>query len=419
MPRKIILLVLAALLLFSSGCAAVIEGEYSSSSVHESSNAEAVSEAEVSVDVSSYSELYAAVQSFVEDGVEYGLVLFDGYEGKIEDDLSNVCIAVANNTPIGAYAVYYINYSLNKIVSYYEADITVVYKRNKEAIESIVTIETADELYDYVKSAMESRNDRFAVYTENSDLDTDSVSASVDEVYYSNPDTMLYYPKYSVSRYPESGDKCILEVTMSFPYTVTTVENRKKDMLLVADKIISGIDAADTYGQLEQIYQYLAENVTFDEQLFTSETYSRWYNSYTAYGALVMKKAVGEGYALAVRLLCDRLGIECYVVRGRINGQSHAWNIVGLGDGQYYHLDSSKGTDEGMKLLGDNEMQPEYWWDTAEYVACVSPESDEPELPDDPDLPENENTDTQNELSENDDTIQDDETLPESASTEN
>lgn len=63
----------------------------------------------------------------------------------------------------------------------------------------------------------------------------------------------------------------------------------------------------------------------------------------TIYGALVQKKAVCAGYAVAYQHLLQQIGIECLYVRGHcLEGGYHAWNIVNL-EGSYYHVDVTWG----------------------------------------------------------------------------
>ena len=61
-------------------------------------------------------------------------------------------------------------------------------------------------------------------------------------------------------------------------------------------------------------------------------------SSFSAYGVFVEEIAVCQGYALAYKLLCDRVGIECYMVTS--DSMNHAWNIVWL-DGSWYHVDAT------------------------------------------------------------------------------
>lgn len=56
------------------------------------------------------------------------------------------------------------------------------------------------------------------------------------------------------------------------------------------------------------------------------------------YGALVNHRAVCGGYAAAMKLLLNRVGIACTGVRGVSEGVGHVWNLVQI-DSEWYHLD--------------------------------------------------------------------------------
>ena len=59
-------------------------------------------------------------------------------------------------------------------------------------------------------------------------------------------------------------------------------------------------------------------------------------HSHTAYGALVQRTPVCQGYALAYKMLLSRLGIGCVFVTS--DSMIHGWNLVQL-DGVWYHVD--------------------------------------------------------------------------------
>ena len=59
---------------------------------------------------------------------------------------------------------------------------------------------------------------------------------------------------------------------------------------------------------------------------------------HTAYGAIVLKNAVCDGIAKAVKLLLNMLDVPCIVVTGKFKGNGHAWNIVKI-NGRAYQLD--------------------------------------------------------------------------------
>lgn len=62
--------------------------------------------------------------------------------------------------------------------------------------------------------------------------------------------------------------------------------------------------------------------------------------AFTAYGAIVDRKATCDGIAKAVCCLLRRLGVQCVVINGvgRKGGEPHSWNVVRIGGG-CYHLD--------------------------------------------------------------------------------
>jgi len=92
----------------------------------------------------------------------------------------------------------------------------------------------------------------------------------------------------------------------------------------------------------------------------------------TAYGALIRGSAVGEGFAMAYKALCDELGFDCRIVLGYHNGMVHAWNIVSL-YGEYYHIDVAMCAKNDIRtafLKRDADFRWSYSWDTDETVRC-------------------------------------------------
>lgn len=88
------------------------------------------------------------------------------------------------------------------------------------------------------------------------------------------------------------------------------------------------------YDKVLFVHDYLIQNCKYNEQAGDL--------IHTAYGALVSKEAVCDGYAQAAHILLDRLGVDCYYVEGTTTpsatDEGHAWNIVTV-DGANYHLD--------------------------------------------------------------------------------
>ncbi len=107
-----------------------------------------------------------------------------------------------------------------------------------------------------------------------------------------------------------------------------------------------------TLGQVEQAVQQFKNNYIRDDMsLFEKEMVIIDYlmvhvdygdenvsKSHWAYGALVEGSAVCEGYAKAFMELAGACGIETKMIIGKTY-EPHAWNLVKLDDGEWYHVD--------------------------------------------------------------------------------
>lgn len=83
-----------------------------------------------------------------------------------------------------------------------------------------------------------------------------------------------------------------------------------------------------TTQKLQAIHDYLIRQCSYDQRLKDGNGYE---DSYTAYGALVKKKAVCQGYTGAFNLIAHKAGIASIAVCGTAGGEDHSWNFVKLG----------------------------------------------------------------------------------------
>ena len=85
------------------------------------------------------------------------------------------------------------------------------------------------------------------------------------------------------------------------------------------------------------IHDFICANVTYDK---LKKQYS-----HEIIGPLTQGIGVCEGIAKTVKILCDRLGIECLIAVSEANPQKgiryrHAWNVIRL-EKNWYHLDAT------------------------------------------------------------------------------
>lgn len=148
---------------------------------------------------------------------------------------------------------------------------------------------------------------------------------------FDDPETQinLYDREFTIFR--EGGSKKV------FPhYCASTKEEDEKRRRLedAIDKIVEGAKKFKTEYEMElYAHDSILDGLTYHhEDSLDSETYS-------AYGALVNKKAVCKGISYALMMVLSRLDIWCAVIPGK-KEFNHAWNIVRI-DGRYYNVDAT------------------------------------------------------------------------------
>ena len=109
------------------------------------------------------------------------------------------------------------------------------------------------------------------------------------------------------------------------------IDEAKEKFDQVVDEIVSNAPKQVSDFEIEKyVNDYLIDNCEYDHESAESELILA--NENDAYGALVDKKAVCEGYARAFQLLCSRLGLDCVNVTGESEGVGHQWNCVKIED---------------------------------------------------------------------------------------
>lgn len=99
-------------------------------------------------------------------------------------------------------------------------------------------------------------------------------------------------------------------------------------------------EGADEFQRELILHDELLSRCTYDQATAAApDPAASSVTAFNAYGALVVGKAVCEGYSRAMQLLLERAGIQSTVVTGfDEKKQPHMWNLVTI-DGQNYHLD--------------------------------------------------------------------------------
>lgn len=122
-------------------------------------------------------------------------------------------------------------------------------------------------------------------------------------------------------------------------------EQMQNDMMRAADNIIAQVvdKKADRYTQLLSIYIYLIKNNTYYEG---GDNPTIIHLPYSALIANDAYEPVCNGYASAMKILCDKLQIPCVMA----TSSDHAWVNVKMDDGYWYNIDPTFADDDSATV---------------------------------------------------------------------
>ena len=185
-------------------------------------------------------------------------------------------------------------------------------------------------------------------------------------------------------RYSPAGDGYGRNIQITYTVQYYTNASQEAQVDAAVSELLEelALDGYSDYAKVKAVYDWMADNISYAMDYQTNPQDI----NHTAYGAIIRRVCVCQGYAvLFYRLMCT-LGIDCRLISGIGNGGGHAWNIVKLGD-LYYDLDVTWASTahnkpafflRGTDYFDDHDPDDEY--DSAEFYA-VYPLSPDDYLP--------------------------------------
>ena len=353
------LLILCCALLV--GCGSLFEKEYVSVTDY-SPPPQAESNTGERVTVRNLAELKKAITNMVYSGASNGSIAFDpNYEGNAVEDMESACWQVRTQDALCAYCVRAMDYELEKIVNYYESNVSIDYTSYAAELSSIKQLTYSVGLQDILSAAMEENKTRVTLLINISSTTVENVKSMVLELYRKNPTICVREPQLTVYMYSGSGRQRLYDIHIQYGLPEDEVI-RCKSQLKNLD-VVRNLDASalDPLHAAFAACRYLTENCVLNEQATGS-----------CYDALILNESNSEGLALAYVEMCHQLGIDCRIVYGQLGGEDHSWNIVRL-DGSFYHVDVSRCYDGRFRdgfLLDDESMWNDYRWNISSYPSC-------------------------------------------------
>ena len=126
-----------------------------------------------------------------------------------------------------------------------------------------------------------------------------------------------------------------------------TIYNKAKDVLrnIVTDEM-------GDFEKVERIFQYLVMNIKYDFNVLNAPLDWEYYDAYFMEGVFNNQKAVCDGIAKAMVLLCNIEGIPCV----EVSGNSHAWCEVKVKN-HWFVIDATHGN---VHIEGTNNSVIDY-----------------------------------------------------------
>jgi len=220
-------------------------------------------------------------------------------------------------------------------------------------------------------------------------LTYDEAAAIAEEVINSNPNFWYVAAQFWCDKNP---DGTLVDIGFAYHANKETVRRLQSKYVAALGEAVSWIPQnASTAEKVKAAHDWLVRNVAYNEAAGDLGPYAYAHtvenSPWSAYGTLVAKSAVCQGYSLAFSAILNAVGIESDYV----HVDEHVWNRV-LVDGSWYHVDLTWDdptpdggfdptpsteyflkSDEGLRAIGDKTHQK--WWLPA--PACSSTKYDD------------------------------------------
>lgn len=150
-------------LLLLTGCAPLLEREYSVSEPHSSKFWE--SEAAGTLRAENYQDIVNDLLILIGQHTETATLRLYNFEDDltVADTLEKAAVEIQKETPLGAYAVSYITSSSKAQRGYYEATLQIGYRRTAEQLQAVVNATSPEAVPSLLETALEAGKTELAV----------------------------------------------------------------------------------------------------------------------------------------------------------------------------------------------------------------------------------------------------------------
>lgn len=217
MKKRCLAILLLALCLLT-GCAPLLEREYSTAEPHSSKFWE--SEATDTLRAENYQDIVNDLLILIGQHVETGTLRLYNFKGDltVADTLEQATVEIQQETPLGAYAVEYITSSAQAQRGYYEVSLQIGYRRTAEQLQAVVNATSPEAVPSLLESALEAGKTELAVRIGYWGEDgREKVESAVQQL--REERELTETPMWVVNYYPAQGPVGLLEFLLDPPET--------------------------------------------------------------------------------------------------------------------------------------------------------------------------------------------------------
>ncbi len=342
--RLLALLVCAGLAL--SGCTSMLERSYSSHTAHVDYS---VTEDSSILRAESYQALVNSILYYINEHAAGGTIRLYNYNGDVDADLQRACQQVREEDPLGAYAVNSISYDSTRILTYYEVNFRITYRRTADYLAGIRTVSGQNGIRQELERMTGALQSQTTLRTAYFTGDADAVTALFWLAFYGDPAVVTEIPQLTVSFYPQEGTQRILELEARWPLSAAQMAEYRQALADAAALLTEAAPPAGENYTVEELAALLRSNLVYDPS-----------GSHTALAALQGEPVNDLGMLLALEYLCQQAGIEISVAADTAGAQM--WLIVSTPSG-YRHLlpKDLRPTEPAPDASPDDPGAPESW----------------------------------------------------------
>ncbi len=169
----------------------------------------------------------------------------------------------------------------------------------------------------------------------NSEIPFEEVKGIMDYIRYEYPELIQYSGGFGCSYSYNSSTGDMTKVKPDYIFTKAESDNYIPQFNVAMDEIVADAEKYDDdFKRALYVHDYLATHCEYATKALNSG--ANMPEVYTAYGCLVGKRAVCQGYSMAYKAILKRLSIPCGFASSET--MNHIWNVITVG-GKSYHTD--------------------------------------------------------------------------------